>query len=134
MRGKAAVRACTPVMDGAIAAAALWREPILTAMARNVDDGVDVVRRASLRAVLLAGRSLAVYRAAYSGGIAMGSWGWGRLTEAAGVDVAIACIRYADALLGLWVRMPRISARRRRRDAGRFRGPLVVEIEYRVAR
>lgn len=29
------------------------------------------------------------YQAASSGGIAVGSWGWGHLTDAAGVDAAL---------------------------------------------
>src|SRR6202021_640613 len=37
----------------------------------------------------VAARSLAAFQAAIAGGIAMGSWGWGRLTDAAGGETAL---------------------------------------------
>jgi len=94
----------------------------------------------------VAGRSLAAYQAAISGGIAIGSWLWGRLTDVAGVETALlvsAALMLASPLLGLWLRMPRIGARGEEAESlddpevrlaltGRS-GPLVVEIEYRVA-
>ena len=94
----------------------------------------------------VAGRSLAAYQAANSGGIALGSWGWGRLTDAAGVETALlvaGALMLVSPLLGLWLRMPRVGARGEEAEAlddpevrlaltGR-NGPLVVEIEYRVA-
>ncbi|MGY2843608.1 putative MFS family arabinose efflux permease [Bradyrhizobium sp. USDA 4509] len=45
---------------------------------RRVDDHVHAVhyRRAALRASLGRGRSLAAYQAAFSGGVAVGGWGW----------------------------------------------------------
>jgi hypothetical protein len=93
----------------------------------------------------VAGRSLAAYQAASSGGIAIGSWGWGRLTDYAGIETALlvsAAFMLASPLIGLWLRMPRIGTRGeetvmlddpevRLALSGRS-GPLVVEIEYRV--
>jgi hypothetical protein len=94
----------------------------------------------------VAGRSLAAYQAAISGGIAIGSWGWGHLTDAAGVEAALlvsAVLMLLSPLLGLRLRMPRISARGEdaevladpevRLPLTVRSGPLVVEIEYRVA-
>jgi transmembrane secretion effector len=95
----------------------------------------------------VAGRSLAAFQAAIAGGIAIGSWGWGRLTDSAGVETALlvsAGLMLLSPLLGLWLRMPPIGARNE--DAAEAladpevrlsltprSGPLVVEIEYRVA-
>jgi hypothetical protein len=93
----------------------------------------------------VAGRSLAAFQASIAGGIAIGSWGWGRLTDAAGVETAMlvsASLMFASPLLGLWLAMPPVGARDedpalladpevRLSLTGRS-GPLVVEIEYRV--
>lgn len=153
MSGEAAVRACTLSMGSAIAAVALSRDPVLTTIALVLfgamwtmtftlfDIGVQLSAPH-----WVAGRSLAVYQASYSGGIAIGSWGWGRLTDAAGVQSALlvsATLMLLSALLGLWLRMPRIDARsedanmladpRMRLPLTHRSGPLVVEIEYRVA-
>ncbi|WP_026202455.1 MFS transporter [Bradyrhizobium sp. WSM2793] len=153
MSGEAAVRACTLAMGGATAAVAMSREPILTATALVLAGAMwmmvftlfDIgVQLSAPRWV--AGRSLAVYQASYSGGIGIGSWGWGRLTDAAGVEIALlvsATLMLLSALLGLWLRMPRINARSEDGEAladpevrlplTHRSGPLVVEIEYRVA-
>jgi hypothetical protein len=94
----------------------------------------------------VAGRSLAAFQASIAGGIAMGSWGWGHLTDLAGVETALlvsAALMFVSPLLGFWLRMPPIGARNEDAEVladpevrlsltGRS-GPLVVEIEYRVA-
>ena len=152
MSGEAAVRACALSMGGAIAAGALSREPVLTAAALVVAGAVWMLAVALFNiGVQLsaprwgAGRSLAAFQASIAGGIAIGSWGWGRLTDAAGVETALlvsAALMLASPLLGLWLRMPRIGARNEDAEVladpevrlaltGRS-GPLVVEIEYRV--
>lgn len=153
MSGEAAIRACAVSMGGALVAVALSREPVLTAMALVLAGAVWMmtwvlfsigVQLSAPRWV--AGRSLAAYQAASSGGIAVGSWAWGHMTDAAGVDMALlasAGLLLASPLLGLWLPMPRISARGEEPEmledpkvrlalTGRS-GPLVVEIEYRVA-
>jgi hypothetical protein len=93
----------------------------------------------------VAGRSLAAFQAAIAGGIAIGSWGWGHLTDLVGVEMALlvsAAGMFVSPLLGLWLEMPPIGARNEAADlladpevrlplTGRS-GPLVVEIEYRV--
>jgi hypothetical protein len=95
----------------------------------------------------VAGRSLAAFQASIAGGIAVGSWGWGHLTDLAGVETALlvsAGLMLLSPLLGIWLRMPPVGARNedatelladpevRLSLTGRS-GPLVVEIEYRVA-
>ncbi|WP_342723891.1 MFS transporter [Bradyrhizobium sp. B097] len=152
MSGEAAIRACSLSMGAAIVAVALSREPLLTAAALMLAGAVWMmawvifsigVQLSSPRWV--AGRSLAAYQAASSGGIALGSWGWGRLTDAAGIEATLlvsAALMLASPLLGLWLPMPRISAQREEAEmiedpkirlalTGRS-GPLVVEIEYRI--
>ena len=61
----------------------------------------------------VAGRSLAAFQASISGGIAIGSWGWGRLTDAAGVEVALLVsggLMMLSPLLGFWLGMPPVGA------------------------
>src|SRR5262249_60348539 len=89
MSGEAAIRACTLSMGGAIAAVALSREPVLTAAALVVAGAVWMMADALFNIGVqlsaprwVAGRSLAAFQASIAGGIALGSWGWGRLTAA----------------------------------------------------
>ncbi|MDA9489684.1 MFS transporter [Bradyrhizobium sp. CCBAU 11361] len=153
MSGEAALRACMLSMGCTIVAVALSRQPVLTAIALILAGATwlmaftlfDIgVQLSAPRWV--AGRSLAAYEAAYSGGIAIGSWSWGHLTDAAGVEIALlvsAALILLSPLLGLWVPMPRISTRAEDPEAAvdpevrlpltDRSGPLVVEIEYRVA-
>jgi MFS family permease len=154
MSGEAAVRACAISMAGAIAAVALSTNAILTAVALVLAGAVWMLAVALFNIGVqlsaprwVAGRSLAAFQASIAGGIAVGSWGWGHLTDLAGVETALlvsAGMMLLSPLLGIWLRMPRVGARNE--DAtelladpevqlsltGRS-GPLVVEIEYRVA-
>lgn len=153
LSGEAAIRACTLSMAGAITAVALSREPVLTAAALVVAGAVWMAAVALFNIGVqlsaprwVAGRSLAAFQASIAGGIAIGSWGWGHLTDVAGVETALlvsAALMFASPLLGLWLTMPPIGARNEAAEVladpevrlsltGRS-GPLVVEIEYRVA-
>jgi MFS family permease len=151
--GEAAIRACAISMGSSIAAVALSHEPVLTAAALVVAGASWMLAVALFNIGVqlsaprwVAGRSLAIFQAAISGGIAIGSWGWGRLTDAAGVEAALlvsAVLMLLSPLLGFWLHMPRVGARNE--DAELLAdpevqlsltarsGPLVVEIEYRVA-
>ncbi|UPJ76887.1 MFS transporter [Bradyrhizobium sp. 187] len=152
MSGESAIRACALSMSGAITAVALSGAPILTAIALFLAGAVWMIAWALFNIGVqlsaprwVAGRSLAAYQAAGSGGIAIGSWGWGYLADDTGVQTALlisAGLMLASPILGVWLRMPRISAREqdaemladpevRLRLSSRS-GPLVVEIEYRV--
>jgi MFS family permease len=152
LSGEAAIRACTISMAGAITAVALSRQPVLTAAALVVAGAVWMAAVALFNIGVqlsaprwVAGRSLAAFQASIAGGIAMGSWGWGHLTDAAGVQTALlvsAGLMLLSPLLGLWLRMPPVGARNEDAEVledpevrlsltGRS-GPLVVEIEYRV--
>jgi MFS family permease len=153
LSGEAAVRACTLSMGGAIAAVALSHEKVLTAAALVVAGSAWMLAVALFNIGVqlsaprwVAGRSLAAFQASVSGGIAIGSWGWGHLTDFAGVEIALlvsAALMLASPLLGRWLQMPRVGARNEAAEVladpevrlqltGRS-GPLVVEIEYRVA-
>jgi predicted MFS family arabinose efflux permease len=153
MTGEVAVRTCALSMGGAVAAVALSREPVLTAAALVVAGAVWMLAVALFNIGVqlsaprwVAGRSLAAFQAAIAGGIAIGSWGWGRLTDATGVQTALlvsAALMFISPLVGLWMRMPPVGARDEDAEVladpevrlsltGRS-GPLVVEIEYRVA-
>ncbi len=152
MSGEAAIRACTISMAGAITAVALSRQPVLTAAALVVAGAVWMAAVALFNIGVqlsaprwVAGRSLAAFQAAIAGGIAIGSWGWGYLTDLQGVQTALlvsAAMMLVSPLLGLWLRMPPVGARNEPAEiladpevrlslTGRS-GPLVVEIEYRV--
>jgi len=152
LSGEAAVRACTLSMGGAIAAIGLSREPVLTSAALVIAGSVWMLAVALFNIGVqlsaprwVAGRSLAAFQASISGGIAIGSWGWGHLTDAYGVETALlvaAALMLLSPLLGLLLPMPRVGARDEDVEdlvdpeaklmlTGRM-GPLVVEIEYRV--
>jgi MFS family permease len=154
MSGEAAVRACAISMAGAIAAVALSTNAVLTAIALVLAGAVWMLAVALFNIGVqlsaprwVAGRSLAAFQASIAGGIAVGSWGWGHLTDLAGVETALlvsAGLMLISPLLGIWLRMPPVGARNedatelladpevRLSLTGRS-GPLVVEIEYRVA-
>ncbi|MET4449786.1 MFS family permease [Bradyrhizobium sp. GM2.2] len=153
MSSEAAIRACTLSMSGAIAAVALSREPILTATALVLAGAVWTIMWTLFNIGMqlsaprwVAGRSLAAWQASFSGGLAIGSWGWGRLTDVVGVQVTLllsAALMLLLPLVGRWLRMPRTDERgedaelladpKVRLPLTYRSGPLVVEIEYRVA-
>ncbi|MGY3619835.1 MFS transporter [Bradyrhizobium sp. USDA 10063] len=154
MSGEAAVRVCAISMAGAIAAVAISKQPVVTAAALVLAGAVWMMAIALFNIGVqlsaprwVAGRSLAAFQAAIAGGIAIGSWGWGRLTDSAGVEIALlvsATLMLLSPLLGLWLRMPPVGARNEdatealadpevRLSLTPRSGPLVVEIEYRVA-
>ena len=153
LSGEAAVRACAISMGGAIIAIGLSRMPVLTAAALVVAGSVWMLAVALYNIGVqlsaprwVAGRSLAAFQASIAGGIAIGAWGWGHLTDYAGVETALLCsgtMMLLLSLIGVVLPLPRVGARNE--DAavladpevqlqltGRS-GPLVVEIEYRVA-
>ncbi|MGY4335091.1 MFS family permease [Bradyrhizobium sp. LB7.2] len=153
MTGEAAVRACALSMGCALVAVAISHQRLLTAVALVLTGAVWMMAWVlfSIGVQLSAprwvtGRALAAYQAVSSGGIAVGSGAWGHVTDVAGVDVALllaAALLLVSPLLGLWLPMPRVSARgdepemledpKVRLALTRRSGPLVVEIEYRVA-
>src|ERR1700710_996830 len=126
MSGEAAIRACAISMAGAIAAVAISKEPVLTAAALVLAGAVWMLAVALFNiGVQLsaprwgAGRSLAAFQASIAGGIAIGSWGWGHLTDLVGVEMALlvsAAGMFVSPLLGLWLTMPPIGGRHEAAD------------------
>lgn len=152
LSGEASVRTCALIMGVAVAVIAISRTPVLTAAALVVAGSVWMLAVALFNIGVqlsaprwVAGRSLAAFQAAIAGGIAIGSWGWGHLTDMVGVEMALlvsGLALFVSPLLGLWLRMPPIGARDEAADVladpevrlsltGRS-GPVVVIIEYRV--
>ncbi len=121
LNGESAIRACTLSMAGAITAVALSKQPVLTAAALVVAGAAWMLAVALFNIGVqlsaprwVAGRSLAAFQAGIAGGIAVGSWFWGHLTDHAGVETALltsAGLMFLSPLLGLWLRMPPIGAR-----------------------
>ncbi|CAN5258541.1 hypothetical protein BH10PSE12_BH10PSE12_05530 [soil metagenome] len=94
----------------------------------------------------VAGRTLAGFRAAIAGGIAMGSWLWGHVAQDHGVAIALlasAAVMALTPVLARWLPMPRVEDRDKDAvDLGApdsalaltaRSGPIVVETEYCVA-
>lgn len=153
MSSEAAVRACTLSMSGAIVAVALSRNSVMTAAALVLTGAVWTIMWTLFNIGVqlsaprwVAGRSVAAWQAAFSGGLAVGSWGWGGLTDAVGVDNTLlvsAVLMLLLPLLGRWLRMPAIAERgenaemladpKVRLPLTYRSGPLVVELEYQVA-
>ncbi|WNV12623.1 MFS transporter [Tardiphaga sp. 709] len=152
LSGEGAIRACALIMGVAIAVVAVSSEPVITAAALVVAGSVWMLAVALFNIGVqlsaprwVAGRSLAAFQAAIAGGIAIGSWGWGHLTDMVGVEAALlvsGASMFLSPLFGLFLRMPPTGARDE--DAETLAdpevqlqltarsGPLVVEIEYRV--
>ena len=149
-----AVRLCVIVMGVGVAIVAMSRSPILTGAVllfagAGWTASVTVfnvgIQLAAPRWV--AGRALAAYQAAISGGIALGSWIWGSVASLVGVRGALlgsGAALVLSSLLGLWMRMPLVRGPNEqsrdlledpevRLSLTSRSGPIVVEIEYRVS-
>ena len=147
------IRLCMIVMGVCVAVVAISRSPALTGSAL-VFAGAAWTASVTLFNVgvqlaaprWVAGRALAAYQAAITGGIALGSWVWGSIANVIGVEGALlisGATLFASPLLGLWMRMPTVSGPNElsldvladpevRLSLTPRSGPIVVEIEYRV--
>ena len=150
---EASIRLCMIVMGAFVAVVALSGSPVLSGIAlvfagaawtASVTVFNVGIQLAAPRWV--AGRALAAYQAAISGGIALGSWLWGSTASVIGVEATLLISGAAlllSPLLGLWMRMPTASGPNElsldvladpevRLSLTPRSGPIVVEIEYRV--
>jgi MFS family permease len=147
------IRLCMIVMGACVAVVAVSRLPVLSGSAL-VFAGAGWTASVTLFNVgvqlaaprWVAGRALAAYQAAITGGIALGSWMWGSIANVIGVEGALlvsAVALIASPLLGLWMRMPTVSGPNElsldvladpevRLSLTPRSGPIVIEIEYRV--
>ena len=154
MSGETAIAACSVLMACSAALVGLSGHLVLTAAGLVIYGAawILVIALYNIGVQLsaprwVAGRAVAAFQASISGGIAIGSYGWGQVTDHTGVGMALmisAGLMLLLPLLGLWLRLPRVGARNeeipnlladpevRLPLSGRS-GPLVVEIEYRVA-
>jgi MFS family permease len=150
---EAAVRACLLTMGIGTAVVALSRIPVLTAAALVVA-GAGWTLSITLFNIAIqlsaprwvAGRALATFQAAISGGVAIGSWIWGHVADGMGTNHALmlsAALMLAAPALGLWLRMPTAGSRDEQAldpladpevnlSITSRSGPIVIEIEYRV--
>jgi MFS family permease len=150
---EASIRLCMIVMGVCVALVAISRLPVLSGSAL-VFAGAGWTASVTLFNVgvqlaaprWVAGRALAAYQAAITGGIALGSWMWGSIANAIGVEGALlisAATLVASPLLGLWMRMPMVSGSTElsldvladpevRLSLTPRSGPIEIEIEYRV--
>jgi MFS family permease len=144
---------CMIVMGACVAVVAVSRLPVLSGSAL-VFAGAGWTASVTLFNVgvqlaaprWVAGRALAAYQAAITGGIALGSWMWGSIANLIGVEGALlvsAVALIASPLLGLWMRMPTVNGPNElsldvladpevRLSLTPRSGPIVIEIEYRV--
>lgn len=151
--GETAVRACIVITGIATVLVGLSPTPYLTIPVLLVGGAAWTllitlfnigIQLAAPRWV--AGRTLAAFQAGIAGGIAIGSWAWGRTADAYGVDVALMIsggFMVASALVGLWLQMPTV-VEGADEEADPLAdpdvqlaitprsGPIVIEIEYRV--
>jgi MFS family permease len=153
LSGEASIRLCAMVMGLGIATVALSRWPILTAGVLLFVGAAWTTAFTLLNVGVqlsaprwVAGRALAAFQAAIAGGIALGSWGWGTISNNAGVEETLlisAMVMFASPILGRWMRMPPVGGRNEqalefladpevRLSLTARSGPVVVEIEYRV--
>jgi len=152
LSSEAAIRLCTVIMGVAMAGIALSRSPLLTAAALVIAGAVWMLAIALFNIGVqlsaprwVAGRSLAAFQASISGGIAIGSWGWGHVADLSGVAPSMALsglAMLASPLLALLLPMPPVGTRTE--DAELLAdpevklaltprsGPVVIEIDYRV--
>jgi hypothetical protein len=150
---EASVRVCALTMGAALVIVAESRNPFLTGSALVVAGAAWMVAIALFNIAIqlsaprwVAGRALAAFQAAISGGVAIGSWMWGQIAQSVGVDIAILLSGVAMAvsmLSGLWLVIPSLHSANDeaveaiadpevRLPLTARSGPIVVEIEYRV--
>ena len=147
------IHLCMIVMGVCVALVAISRLPVLSGSAL-VFAGAGWTASVTLFNVgvqlaaprWVAGRALAAYQAAITGGIALRSWMWGSMVNVIGVEGALlisGAAPVASPLLGLWMRMPTVSGPNElsldvladpevRLSLTPRSGPIVIEIEYRV--
>lgn len=151
--GEQAINLCAAVMAAGIAVVALSSSVLLTVAALLAAGAAWMISVTLFNVGIqlaaprwVAGRTLAAFQAAIAGGIAIGSWLWGQIAQDHGVAAALlasAAAMAASPLLGLWLRMPKVEQSDQQGvEMGApdtnlaltaRSGPIVVEIEYRVA-
>ncbi len=142
---------CSITIGAALAIASLSRSTLLTALVMLFAGGGWMVSISLFNVSVqlssprwVAGRALATYQAATAAGLAGGSWLWGHVAQAHGVEgalLAAAALMLAAPVLGVWLRLPSAEAAGDQslsstqdpvvqlEITGRS-GPVVIEVEY----
>ncbi len=150
LSNEAAVRLCAIIVAAAIAVVALSDWVMLTAAVLVAAGAAFMVSITLFNIGIqlsaprwVAGRTMAAFQAAIAGGVAIGSWMWGHMTQEYGVGIALlasSAAMAAVALSGRWLPMPHVADLDH--DAVELgepdvalvlnarSGPIVVEIEY----
>lgn len=153
-RSEDAIRACTVMIGAAIIAVAFSRWTSLSVIALLVA-GAGWTTSLGLFNIgvqfsaprWVTGRALAFFQTAVAGGAAIGAWGWGHVADLTSIETALLISGVAmlvSPLLGFWLRMPDVSRAgfdpaealadpEVRLSLTPRSGPIVIEIEYRVA-
>lgn len=152
LTGEQAVSLCALVMAAMTAIVALSPWLLLSAAALFIAGGAWMISVTLFNIGIqlsaprwVAGRTLAGFQAAIAGGVAIGSWFWGRIAESDGVSHSLLISALAMALtplLGRWLRMPPVEENDQtpvEMDDPEIAlaltprsGPIVVELDYRV--
>lgn len=147
-----AVRACALAMSASTAMVAISETPAVTALALGVAGAAWTMTWSVLQISIqlsvprwVVGRSLAAYGACATGGVAMGGWAWGALSDQVGISHALltsAALLFVSPIIGSWKTLPgvrdQVERTRPLRDPDvkmtidGHQGPVIVEIEYRV--
>jgi MFS family permease len=152
--GEVAVRACLLMMGVGTAVIAVTRIEVLTALALAVAGAGWMMSMALFNISIqlsaprwVSGRALAGFRSSNSAGLAVGSWAWGYAADHIGIEMALlasAVGMVLSPLVAIWLRIPDVDTANQ--DAAETiadpevrlslkprSGPIVVEIEYRIA-
>lgn len=153
-RSEDAIRGCAIGMGLAIIVMAISRWSVVTGAALIVA-GIGWMISVTLFNIgvqlatprWVAGRALASYQAAISGGVAVGSWLWGHVANVVGTDHALlvaGVTMLVSPALALWFRMPsaegpnldptdQLAEPEVKLAISPRSGPIVVEVQYRVS-
>ena len=153
LSGEAGACACALTMGAALAVVGVSRSPPLTAAVLVAAGAAWMIAITLFNVAVqlsaprwVAGRALSTFQTATAGGIAIGSWGWGRLASGVGVGLTLVVaggVLAASAALGVWLRTPSVRPASAE-PVGLLAdpevalaltprsGPIVVEIAYRV--
>jgi MFS family permease len=153
LSAETAIRACTLAMSAGMVLLGVSDHVVVAAMAMVVAGAGWILMWTLFNVAVqysaprwVTARSLAAYQAASAAGLAFGSWGWGHVADMLGVEsTLLVCggLLLVSIVIGAWLRMPEVNARAEETSVlddpvaklhlRGHDGPLVIEIEYRVA-
>lgn len=154
LSGENGIRLCATILGVAIIVVAFSRSPFITVPAIVVA-GIGWMLSIAMFNISVqtsaprwvTGRVLAIFQASITGGIALGSWMWGEIADAASLTTALAVSGAAvlvTIVVGFWLRMPDPGAPMEEEMIVREEpqvalaltprsGPVQIEVTYRIA-